>query len=533
MGISLSEYPPPSAFGLPGAFEEWRPYQVESWQAILDAPTRFVGMVAPTGAGKSLIYMAAIEVRKEDRGVVVTGGKGLQDQLSMDFHSLVDVRGQANYPCRAFGPGGEWQALAPEGVAEGGCQNGPCHVGLQCTLREAGCAFYDQVRLATEGQRVLTNYSFHLAQKRYSVGLGVPGLLVLDEAHVAVDELSNALQIKLERWLMKAMSLTPPAGIEGGGVVDWQKWAMYHADQMKTKLDHSVTGKSANEMKYRKRMQQVEKTLRLMAGMTVGDWVEDHTPEALVFECLNPAQYAEALLFQGAKKVVLTSATLTHKTLTLLGIPPDQITMVEYPVAFPVERRPVVWVPTVKMHYKMTDSQRAQWVTRIDQILDSRYNVKGIIHTVSYQRAKMLVAMSQHKSRLVLPPVGATQTMVEQFRKSKEAGLVLVSPAVMTGWDFPGDQCRFQIIGKLPFPDTRSKIVQARQEVDKDYGAYVMMQQLVQAVGRGMRSEDDWCENIVIDDQIAWVSNKYKKFAPNWFWSAYRKSITVPKPLQF
>lgn len=528
----LDDYPPPYAFGLPEQFTSWRPHQVAAWQRILDAPTRFVGITAPTGAGKSLIYMTAIQVHG-GRGVVVTGFKGLQDQVGMDYAEmgLEDIRGQSNYPCKAFL--GEWQALQPDGVAENGCQNGPCHLGLPCSLRESGCTYYDRVRIATESRLVSTNYAYWLSQRRYSLGLGQADLLVLDEAHQSVDELSNALQITLEKWLCQAVHLAPPQHCTG--ILDWQKWATWHAEQFKSKLDQKPTGKSQAEMKHRKHLQTVERVLRTMAGMVVGDWVEDHTAKAWVFECLNPAKHAEQLLFQGAKKVVFTSATLTEKTLNLLGIAPKDVTWFECPSHFPIERRPVIWVPTVKVDYRMTPGHWGQWVTRIDQILGGRPDVKGIIHTVSYARAKYLLTHSAYKDRIVIPNPGQTEYAVAAFRKSK-APLVMVSPAIMTGWDFPGDQCRFQILAKLPFPDTRSKIIQARTEIDKDYGAYLMMQQLVQAVGRGMRSEDDWCETIIVDDHWGWVQGKYKKFAPAWFWAAVRKSITVPlalDPLKF
>jgi Rad3-related DNA helicase len=89
------------------------------------------------------------------------------------------------------------------------------------------------------------------------------------------------------------------------------------------------------------------------------------------------------------------------------------------------------------------------------------------------------------------------------------------------------------VIAKLPFQDTRSAIVKARQEIDKDYGIHAMMQLVVQAVGRGMRSETDWCENLIVDDQWAWVWGKYKAFAPGWFWAAVKKSQTVPQALSF
>jgi ATP-dependent DNA helicase DinG len=525
------DFPPPTAFGMPEQFVSWRPHQILAWQKILDAQTRFVGITAPTGSGKSLIYMTAIQV-DGTRGVTVTGSKGLQAQLGTDFAELgvVDIRGQGNYPCKAYQHGGEWFALQPEADNDHSCGNGPCHMGLPCTLREAGCTYYDTVREALHSQMPVTNYAYWLTQRRYSQGLGEADILVLDEAHVAVDELSNALQIRLEKWLCQAIHLTPPDGEHG--ILDWQKWATWHATRLKSKLDEKVEGISKGELKYRKRLQTVERILRTMGSMSSGDWVEDHAPDAWVFECLQPAKYAEQLLFQGAKKIVFTSATLTEKTLNLLGVDPTDVTWFECPSHFPVERRPVIWVPTVKVDYRMTPAHWAQWVTRIDQILDARPWVKGIIHTVSYARAKHLLTHSAHKGRLVLPNPGQTEYAVTSFKESKEP-FVLVSPAIMTGWDFPGEACRFQILAKLPFPDSRSKIVQARTEMDKDYGAYLMMQQLVQAVGRGMRSESDWCETIIIDDHAGWAMSKFKKLAPKWFWDSYRKSVTLPPPLHF
>lgn len=529
--MTLLEFPPPTAFGLPDQFQAWRPYQIEAWQTIMDAPTRFVGIVAPTGSGKSLIYMTAAAL--SGRTVAVTGGKGLQDQLGMDFAELGihDIRGQSNYTCLAFEPGGEWQSLRPEDPTECHCQNGPCHVGLACTMRVAGCTYYDQVRLGTLAKYVSTNYAWWLAQKQFAKGLeGDVDLLVLDEAHVAGDELAKAVKIEFPRWLLKVLDLKP-MGPEHS-IMDWQKWALYHANQFKAVMDTKPLSYSQKALKWRRWVQMAERVLRIMGHMEVGDWIGDHTDQAIVFECLNPAKYAEGLLFQGAKKVVLTSATLTEKTLSLLGIPSDQVTWFECPSHFPIARRPVIYVPTVRMSYKMVDAQWNLWVDRIDQILGGRPDVKGIVHTVSYARAKRLHQGSTNKPRLTVPPPGSLDKGVHQFRAS-QGPQVLVSPAVMTGWDFPGDQCRFQIIGKLPFPDTTSQIIKARVELDKDYSTHVMMQNLVQAVGRGMRSEGDWCETLIIDDQWVWVQGKYRKFAPQWFWDAVKKSITIPHALKF
>jgi len=245
---------------------------------------------------------------------------------------------------------------------------------------------------------------------------------------------------------------------------------------------------------------------------------------------LNPSQYAEQYLFQGAKKVVLLSATLTPKTLALLGI--QDATLWECPSRFPVERRPVIYVPTTQVDSKMKPEHWTAWRTRIDQIMGPRLNRKGIIHTVSYKRRDAVLAQSQHNAHMMTHQSKDLVTQVLSFKKSSTPWW-LVSPSIMTGWDFPYDQCRCQIMAKLPFPDTRSKVLKARCEVDQDYMAHLKAQSFQQSVGRGMRAEDDWCETIVIDDHFRWFVKKYRRLFTKSFLEAVRTQLTLPKPLQY
>jgi Rad3-related DNA helicase len=72
------------------------------------------------------------------------------------------------------------------------------------------------------------------------------------------------------------------------------------------------------------------------------------------------------------------------------------------------------------------------------------------------------------------------------------------------------------ILIKVPFPDRSAAITQAR-EGDEEYTNYVAMQDIVQASGRAMRSEDDRCETFILDDQINWFRWAAKQHAPTWF----------------
>ena len=125
-----------------------------------------------------------------------------------------------------------------------------------------------------------------------------------------------------------------------------------------------------------------------------------------------------------------------------------------------------------------------------------------------------------------------TRTTVERFRRAAPPS-VLVSPSLTTGWDLPAEDCEYAIIGKIPFPDTRSPITRARTEEDEDYGPYTAMQIIVQASGRGMRSAEDQCEVFILDENWRWFWPKYKTFAPKWFAESVRRRppLTIPNPL--
>lgn len=99
-----------------------------------------------------------------------------------------------------------------------------------------------------------------------------------------------------------------------------------------------------------------------------------------------------------------------------------------------------------------------------------------------------------------------------------------------TGWDFPYDQCEFQIIGKVMFPDTQGGIAKARAAHDKDYGNYIAAQNMVQASGRGMRAEDDRCETFIIDDNIEWFVSMCRRlgFLPKWWLDSYQTVHGIP-----
>lgn len=524
----------PLEFGLPPKFTCWRPGQIDFLSRVCDDPSRFIALCAPTGFGKSLAVMAAAHM-SGSRAVILTSTKGLQDQYVRDFSSIAaDIRGKTNYRCPAATSLGypDYTVVA----------DAPCQGGYNCPLRGGGCDYYDRYRTAQRANIVTTNYAcwFYDAQRTDKLtSVREVDILVLDEAHDAPEQLAGYLGVEIEHKECNQLQIEwpNPAEMDFDKWRRWaSKWLAYCTSEMEECRDHR------KGILWRK---VGRKLARVVAMSNPESWVIDPKfgirdkvyPLAVHFDPLWVQPYAESALFRDVKKVVLVSATVRPKTLELLGIGTSSIegksAFIEYPSSFPIKRRPTIHVPTVQMNYRNEndDYKLGTWLSKIDYILDQRPDRKGIIHAVSYQRARLIYDNSRHSSRMLIHGSDNTRQVIENFKKSS-APSVLISPSVTTGYDFPYEECEFQIIGKLPFPPMQDKVVKARSSQDKDYVPYIVMQILVQMVGRGMRAEDDQCETLIIDDNVLWFMRQNKlKFSPKWFRDAYLEGDKVPDPL--
>ena len=536
----------PTDLGLPAKFPTFRPGQYATAVDLAASEKRFSLLAAPPGSGKSLIYMAVAKLLgPSTRTLILTGTKGLQRQLLSDFSSigLLDIRGQSNYRCVALD-----DKLSQYGVTGAGCNDGPCHVGVDCDLRNNGCHYYDTVALAKDSNLVITNYAYWLAQGRYSdpLALGDFDLLVLDEAHRAADWLVGFCAISLSKPEIKdllAMELPPATE----GLAAWAEWAVAarqaakdeysrvqtsgtdKRSRIKTLLRLSVLGRDLDAL-FKSPTSRSEAPRRdaKVPGM-VTDWVTSDSARTATLAPVWGHAYAEPYLFRGIPRVLLSSATLSPESGRYLGIPPDDADFHEVESTFPSAHRPIIYIPTTRVDHRMQEGNVRQWISRIDQIVGGRLDRKGIIHTHSYARAVEVLKRSKHADIMLTHTSRLTRAVVDEFLRAFPPA-VLVSPAVEEGWDFAGTDCEYQIIAKLPFLDTRGPIEQARVKSDKGYSNHVTAQTIVQMSGRPVRSSDDRAETFIIDDHWRWF--RKRGTFPKWFKQAWQVCGAVPSPPQ-
>lgn len=512
--------PSPTELGLPEKFGEWRPLQYSAVKDGIESDKRFVGQSIPTGGGKSLTYIAQAHL-SGGRTAIVTATKGLQEQIMKDFGGhlrIANIMGKSNYQCSAK-PG--WT-----------CQDG--YTGRCPYKGSVNCSHSAALFKVLTSPIVVTNYTCWISAHKYGTGLGPFDRLILDEAHSAFEELSSAVQIQLSDHEIDKMCEAEWPN-DKDSLTGWKVWASAMrlvADQkskeLKAKIDSNKDIRQVWVKDYN-HLRNLVRKFGTLATIRPQDWLVDTWEYGWKFDSIQPRRYAENMLYLKIPHVGLFSATIKSDMLPSIGIFSDY-DFWEYPSTFDPSRNPIYHVPTVTMNKNVSEQDLYIWLMRADQIIQKRLDRKGIFHTVSFPRQQRVIRGSEWARFMLNNLKGeVTSDKVAQFERAR-APSVLVSPSVGTGYDFIGDKCRFQILGKVPWPDISTKLMIARTQLDPQHGARIAAQQLMQMCGRGRREDADWCENMVIDDGVVKFLQRYRHLTAEWFMDSYQPISCIPEP---
>lgn len=509
--------PTPQELGFPAKFDSWRPTQEEALRLLLRSPKRVKVLSMPTGSGKSAVVVAYALMTRQPT-CFVTENLGLQAQYMTDFESvgMVQLMGKRRYTCD----------LKPDYTCEEG-QTARCP-----RSGSAACPLsYAESRAATS-YLVTTNYDKWTSARKFGAGMEHFKAVVFDEGHESVTKLASAMQVTLSsNEIEDLLGWAFPASKDE--MVDWKHWAgpvRADAEQQMLQLRSLIAGGNAKPswVKDYNHLRNLTRRLATIATSQAQHWVVDEVKNGFQFDPVRVGRYGELMLLMRVPNVIVISATIRPKTLHMIGVGNDAMEFREFPSDFNPADCPIYYIPVMRVD-KNHPNLSMLWATH-DQIAGRRRDRKAIVHTISYLRRDDIKSHSRFATSMMFNERGEPSTETVEMFKDSGAGTILVSPSVGAGFDFPGKDCEWQFVCKIPFPDGRSKIVRARQEDDKEYGPYQATNKLVQIFGRGARFKGDRCENFIGDMHLDWFLPRYSHLFPKAFHAFFRKIETLPPP---
>ncbi|HHT18465.1 MAG TPA: ATP-dependent DNA helicase [Methanobacterium sp.] len=522
-------------------FQKPREGQLEIISEIVDAIDRGYSNIileAGTGTGKSAV--ATTLARIYQPSYILTMTKQLQSQYAAEFGYPL-VKGRGNFLCK--------NENLEYSCDQGTCQTIPstqkfaCDYGISKSPFDGEmrafqdafgtpiyfrsndrCSYWDQKAVAVESPITLMNYDYALLELNYVKHFGKRHLMVLDEAHNIEDKLMQRLEVNLyNRRLEREIKKTIPPSMTK--YKDPQEWILFVESIYEDYQDINIKNIPKRSADRVNRMKMNLSELSRNLENNPENWVVDTSPSGVSFKPLRVNNYASDRLFNHADIRLLMSATILDQDLFCqwLGIDPDETYYMEIKSIFPQSSRPVHLKLVGNMSQRLIKRTAPKTLPILEKILEHHQNEKGLIHTHNYKCQRYIMKHLKNPRLMGHNPKNREQ-ILNRFEHSQEKR-VLVSPSMSEGVDLPYEKCQFQVIYKIPFPYLGDPQVNQRKQLDPPWYAYKTIMTLLQAYGRGMRAEDDYCETYILDGNFRMLlrNRLYRNLVPNFFKEAIQR----------
>ena len=84
------------------------------------------------------------------------------------------------------------------------------------------------------------------------------------------------------------------------------------------------------------------------------------------------------------------------------------------------------------------------------------------------------------------------------------------------------DYARFSIIAKVPYPSLSDRFVKAKLAMDQGWYNWKTVIEILQAIGRTVRHENDWAITYILDGSLGDLIHKSRKSFPKEFMDRIR-----------
>ena len=550
-----------------GSTFKFRPNQKEAvvntifnW---LTGNSKDVILQGPTGSGKSAIGLLVAAVLSEDydkKGYIVISDLSLIQQYERDcdkfFHSYAVIKGQQTYTCFKNGLN----------FATGHCKLKGCKTFADIYKKFPDCVGECQYLIdreaAMKARVTVCTYSFWLIQQNLvkpkvdNPPFDTRDFVICDEAHKLVSIVQNHFSPSFgEGDIGRFKNVVESASPDDMNVVDeierirerikfcednQQIFDLLkeYLDKMKIITDAAETIKRELSDKLENK-EALEKEDRILVFNS--DFIDDHfgtfteyvniieksgvqnlvknpSGEKILFNCIDESYLMGKYFHSNCGFKLYMSATIGEPGAYARDIATDNFYSIDIPSTFDFTNSPIFYVGEYKLSYKEKQYSLPKIVDMIVATINMYAGKRGIIQTGSYEFAKALMeSVPQNiKRRLILYDGSKEKDEAIAYFKSCD-DKILVGPSLIEGLSFDDDLCRFQIIMKVPYPSLADKFVKAKQEIKPEWYSNTTAIAILQGVGRGVRSEHDWCVTFIFDGCFTYLMQKAYAMFPKKF----------------
>ncbi len=515
---------------------------------------KFFLLNLPTGVGKSyLALMIADWYRKNANKMaridIITNSKLLQDQYSNTFESISDLKGKDNYECVSYSCS---------------CAQGSEFSRLNKTTCDS-CPYTSARESFINGGVSLTNFYLYILYAIYNPKLlesRGARVLIVDECHDFDDVMSNFISIKITEGIVKKFKFSNEKDMISRlkvvkNITDYVEFLKYMNNEIVSTMEQMEKGmyseprnkkEDNRDLKISKVLNEKNKDVKVMLMITElkqyqlkievflteykdnpNNWVleanynEKLRQKELSLEPIWAYDYLDKYVFSKYDMVFLMSGTILDKNLfcQLNGLDVSKAVYYDVESPFPVKNRPIFYMPIGKMSYKSKEETFQKYIPYLKKILEKYSDKKGIIHTNSFELSNWIQKSIKNK-RLAFHESSNKDEVLKMHIDSKHP-TVLVSPSMDTGVSLDDDLARFQIITKVPYPSLASQKNKMRQINNPDWYAWKTVSGIIQAAGRGIRSDKDYADTIIIDGSFGDVIRHSSHFLPKWFQDSIKR----------
>lgn len=496
--------------------KDFREGQLEALMWALKSNRKISVMCAPTGFGKSLVGVLAGMFH--ERFAYLCSSKQLQIQIETDFPEVEVMWGRNNFTCNRY------PFLTAADCPHRSVNLQTCDEDTREDIKmcKAYCDYEMKKRRVLASKYQVLNYPYFLTEGNFIGRFSGYEFVVCDEADTVENALSSFIVLSISASVLRRLRLPKPkrkTATAKDSMEVWKEWAIKvniiikeRVERIKVKLEYHKP--EDQEFQYLQRELETLSTLLFKTEVFISymdetwlfDEITDMNKKVKRWEFkptwLSP-EMTEQYFLRHSKRFLMFSATFPPMKVfaKMLGLHVGDIDYMETGGAFPVENRQVLLNPVGDLSFKTFDEDLPYVIDAIRDILSQHPDEKGVIHTVSYRLNNEVMKIGD--SRLVTHSSDDKMEVLDSFLASN-SNTVFVSPSSTRGLDLPHDKCRFQIICKAPFQSLKDKLVNSRvfgSQIGNYWYSSDMSQEIVQAVGRGVRSKDDYCVTYILDKQ--------------------------------